>query len=65
DALSSEEIKAKKAVLERASKHKVVAISAVAGTRVKEVLGLLLNEIKDHRAALAAKEDFAIEGARP
>jgi GTP-binding protein len=65
DALSSEEIKSKKAVLERASKHKVVAISAVAGTRVKEVLGLLLNEIKDHRASLAAKEVLAIEEARP
>ncbi|HYB11162.1 MAG TPA: GTPase ObgE [Alphaproteobacteria bacterium] len=61
DALTPEEIKTKKAALGRVSKRKAVAISAVGGTGVKEVLGLLLNEVEEHRTSLSAKEKTANE----
>ena len=54
DALAPAEIKAKRAALARASRKKVVLLSGVAGTGVKEVLGLLLAEIGASRKRAAA-----------
>ena len=54
DALAPAEIKAKRAALARASRKKVVLLSGVAGTGVKEVLGLLLAEISASRKRAAA-----------
>ena len=56
DALSAGEIAAKKAALARASRRKVAAISAVAGTGVKDVLATLAGAIGSARAKTAAAE---------
>ncbi len=58
DALAPAEIKAKRAALARAARQKAVPLSGVAGTGVKEVLGLLAAAIRKGRedAAAAAAE---------
>ncbi|MFI4989103.1 MAG: GTPase ObgE [Alphaproteobacteria bacterium] len=56
DALAPAEIKAKSAALARAARRKVVPLSGVAGTGVKEVLGLLLRAIRKGRESAAAAE---------
>ena len=50
DALAPAEIKAKQAALARAARKKVVLLSGVAGTGVKEVVRLLFAEMRKRRA---------------
>ena len=61
DALAPAEIKAKRAALSRAARKKVVLLSGVAGTGVKEVVRLLFAEMRKRRAqrSVAARKTAA------
>jgi GTP-binding protein len=61
DALTAEQIRRKKAALEKASGRTVMAISGVTGQGVPEVLRALLAEIK--RARECPEEQNALEPA--